>query len=79
MGQNTRSYEYAVQILAFQIFWIKNGDLKTILHCSSSTIHRADETAVCIYLEKKIWKKIKIKKINLFLDFLNFLKTLFLI
>jgi hypothetical protein len=46
MGQNIRSYEYSVQILAFQSFQIQNGDLKTIFHCSSSTIHRAAETAV---------------------------------
>ena len=46
MGQNARSYEYSVQISAFQTFQIKNGDLKTIFHCSRSTIHRAAETAV---------------------------------
>ena len=46
MGQNTRSYEYLVQILAFQSFRNQNGDLKTIFHCSISTIHRAVETAV---------------------------------
>ena len=46
MGQNTRSYEYSVQISAFQSFRIQNGDLKTIFHCSSSTIHQGAETAV---------------------------------
>ena len=53
MGPNTRSYEYSVQISAFQSFRIQNCDLKTIFHCSSSTIHRAAETAVrenCTYL-----------------------------
>ena len=49
MGKNTRSYEYSVQISAFQSFWIQNDDLKTIFHCSSSTIHRAAETAVRWY------------------------------
>ena len=46
MGQNTKSFEYSVQISAFQNFWIQNGDLKTIFHCSSSTIHQAAETGV---------------------------------
>ena len=46
MGQHTRSYEYSVQLSAFQIFQIQNGNLKTIFHYSSSTIHRAAETAV---------------------------------
>ena len=40
------------QISAFQGFQIQNGDLKTIFHCSSSTIHRAAETAVSIYSGK---------------------------
>ena len=46
MGPNTGSYEYSVQISAFQSFRIQNVDLKTIFHCSSSIIHRAAETAV---------------------------------
>ena len=48
MGQNARLCEYSVQISAFQSFQIKNCDLKTIFQCSSSTIHRAAETAVCV-------------------------------
>ena len=45
-GQNTRSYEYSAQISAFQSIRIQNGDMKTIFHRSSSTIHRTAETAV---------------------------------
>ena len=47
MVQNTRLYEYSVQIFAFQCCQIQKVDLKTIFHCSSSTIHQAAETAVC--------------------------------
>ena len=61
MGPNTRSYEYSVQISAFQSFQIQNGDLKTIFHCSSSTIHRAAETAVGNIYDLRSFDTISIK------------------
>ena len=35
---------------AFGSFQIQNAELKTIFHCSSSTFHRAAETAVCVVI-----------------------------